>query len=48
MVKVVALNGLEASTAGRPGFMADEISVPEDFDQMRGQEIETLFAGRGA
>ena len=48
MVMVVALNGVEASSAGRLGFMAGEISVPEDFDQMRGQEIETLFAGRGA
>jgi prevent-host-death family protein len=48
MVKVVALDAVETSTAGRLGFMAGEISVPDDFDRMGGQEIESLFAGRGA
>ena len=46
MVKVVALSGIEKSTAGRLGFMAGEIKVPDDFDQMGAQEIEALFAGR--
>lgn len=48
MVKVVPLGGVEKGTAGRLGFMAGEIKVPEDFDQMGGQEIEAMFAGRGA
>lgn len=48
MVKVVALDGMAAGTAGRLGFMAGEVDVPDDFDQMGGQEIEALFAGRGA
>lgn len=46
MVKVIALSGMEKSTAGRLGFMAGEIEVPVDFDQMGAQEIESLFAGR--
>ena len=46
MVKVVALSTVEKSTAGRLGFMAGEIKVPDDFDQMGAQEIEALFSGR--
>ena len=46
MVKVVPLGVGEKGTAGRLGFMAGEIKVPEDFDQMGAQEIEGLFAGR--
>jgi prevent-host-death family protein len=46
MVKVVALSTVEKSTAGRLGFMAGEITVPDDFDQMGAQEIEALFSGR--
>lgn len=48
MVKVVPLGGVEKSTAGRLGFMAGEIEIPEDFDQMGAQEIEDMFAGRDA
>ena len=46
MVKVVPLSGIEPGTAGRLGFMAGEIAVPDDFDQMGAQEIDALFAGR--
>ena len=46
MVKVIPLGPAEAGTAGRLGFMADEFSVPDDFDQMGGSEIEGLFAAR--
>lgn len=46
MVKVVALGKGEAGTVGRLGFMAGEFSVPDDFDQMGSEEIESLFAGR--
>lgn len=48
MVKVVPLGGVEKSTAGRLGFMAGEIDIPEDFDQMGAQKIEDMFAGRDA
>ncbi len=46
MVKVIPLAHAEAGTAGRLGFMAGEFSVPDDFDQMGGGEVENLFAGR--
>lgn len=45
MVKVIPLGPGEAGTATRLGFMADEFSVPDDFDQMGGSEIERLFQG---
>ena len=45
MVKVVPLGRAETGTASRLGFMAGEFSVPDDFDQMGGDEIEGLFAG---
>ena len=48
MVKVVPLGGVEKGTAGRLGFMAGELKIPEDFDQMGAQEIEGMFAGRVA
>ena len=48
MVKVVPLGSVEKGTAGRLGFMAGEIEIPEDFDQMGAQEIEGMFAGRDA
>ena len=48
MVKVVPLGKVEAGTATRLGFMAGEFSVPDDFDQMGGAEIESMFAGRRA
>ena len=48
MVKVVPLGKAETGTATRLGFMAGEFSVPDDFDQMGGSEIESLFAGRKA
>ena len=48
MVKVVPLGGVEKGTAGRLGFMAGEMEIPEDFDQMGAREIEGMFAGRGA
>lgn len=48
MVKVIPLGKAETGTATRLGFMAGEFSVPDDFDQMGGAEIEDLFAGRKA
>ena len=46
LVKVAALDA--PSAPRRLGFMAGEFSVPDDFDQMGGGEIESLFAGRKA
>lgn len=48
MVKVVPLGRAEVGSAGRLGFMAGEFSVPDDFDQMGGGEIEDMFTGRKA
>lgn len=45
-VKVVPLDDAEMLTTQRLGFMAGEFSVPDDFDSMGGDEIESLFAGR--
>ena len=45
-VKVVPLDEVAAGTAQRLGFMAGELAVPDDFDRMGGEEIESLFAGR--
>ncbi len=43
LVKVAALDAPTAPQ--RLGFMAGEISVPPDFDQMGEAEIEALFGG---
>ena len=46
VVKVIALEAPAAGEVRRLGFMAGQISVPDDFDQMGRREIERLFAGR--
>jgi len=43
MVKVVPLEGNEAATGRRLGFMAGEIEVPDDFDAMGADEVKGLF-----
>jgi prevent-host-death family protein len=48
MVKVIPLDPAATGTANRLGFMTGEFSVPEDFDQMGGDEIEGLFTGHVA
>ena len=45
LVKVVPLSSPEAGKVKRLGFMAQEIQVPDDFDQMGGADIEQLFGG---
>lgn len=45
LVKVMPLNAPEAGQLKRMGFMAGQIAVPDDFDQMGGAEIEQLFGG---
>ncbi len=43
LVKVVSLEA-PASGGSRTGFLRG-ISVPDDFDRMGGDEIETMFKG---
>lgn len=43
MVKVMPLNAPETGQLKRLGFMAGQITVPEDFDRMGSTEIEQLF-----
>ncbi len=45
MVKVTALDVPIAGQVRRLGFLAGEISVPDDFDRMGREEIEQLFGG---
>ena len=45
LVKVLALDAPDAGKRSRIGFLAGEISVPEDFDRMGSAEIEALFEG---
>ncbi len=47
-VKVVPLDEAEKEVAQRLGFMIGELSVPDDFDRMGGDEIENLFTGHTA
>ncbi len=46
MVKVTALDAPTGKQVRRIGFMARQISVPDDFDQMHRKEIERLFNGK--
>jgi prevent-host-death family protein len=43
LVKVTALNAPGPSQIKRFGFMAGQISVPDDFDQMAEAEIVKMF-----
>lgn len=43
MVKVIAIDTPAAGEMRRVGFMAGQVSVPEDFDRMGSDEIEKLF-----
>jgi prevent-host-death family protein len=45
MVKVTALAAPVGKEAKRLGFMADQFSVPDDFDRMGKDEIGQIFAG---
>lgn len=45
MVKVTALSAPTGSEMRRLDFLAGQISVPDDFDQMGREEIEGLFGG---
>jgi prevent-host-death family protein len=43
MVKVIPLGAPEAGQLKRLGFLAGQITVPDDFDLMGRAEIEQLF-----
>ena len=45
VVKVTALDTPTGAEIRRLGFLAGQISVPEDFDQMGSAEIAQLFGG---
>ena len=45
LVKVIPLNAPDAEQVKRLGFMAGQITVPEDFDHMASTEIEHIFGG---
>jgi antitoxin (DNA-binding transcriptional repressor) of toxin-antitoxin stability system len=45
VVKVTALNAPTGAQVRRLGFMAGQISVPDDFDRMGQEEIERIFGG---
>ena len=45
IVKVMALGAPTGAQVRRLGFMAGQISVPDDFDQMGREEIERIFGG---
>jgi len=45
LVKVVPLNAPDAGQIKRLGFMAGQIYVPDDFDQIGQAEIKHLFEG---
>ena len=45
VVKVIALNAPTGAQLRRLGFMAGQISVPDDFDRMGKNEIEEIFGG---
>jgi prevent-host-death family protein len=45
VVKVTALTTPAGDQVKRLGFMAGQFTVPDDFDQLGGGEIELLFGG---
>jgi hypothetical protein len=45
VVKVTALSAPVGAQVRRLGFMAGQISVPDDFDRMGSKEIERIFDG---
>jgi prevent-host-death family protein len=46
MVKVTAVSAAAGTKGRRLGFLAGQISVPDDFDRMREEEIQHIFMGR--
>lgn len=47
IVRVTALEAPTGTQVRRLGFMAGQISVPDDFDRMGEKEIRRIFGGGG-
>lgn len=45
LVKVTRLDAPSVGQVRRLGFMAGQITVPDDFDRMGSREVELLFGG---
>ena len=45
LVKVVAVDAPAVGTTSRLGFMAGQVTIPEDFDRIGAAEIEAMFDG---
>ncbi len=45
LVKVTPLDSPTGAQVRRLGFLAGQVQVPDDFDQMGGDEIEQFFGG---
>ena len=45
LVKVTAIEAPDNGHKKRLGFLAGQLSVPDDFDRMGEGEIDTLFGG---
>ena len=45
VVRVTALSAPIGAQVRRLGFMAGQVSVPDDFDRMGKEEIEQMFGG---
>jgi prevent-host-death family protein len=48
MVKVIPLSAEDGKASKKLGFMAGEISMPDDFDSLGSTEILRLIEGRSA
>lgn len=46
LVRVSAISDGQKNEKSRLGFMKGQIKVPDDFDEMGGEQIEALFDGR--
>lgn len=48
LVKVVAVDAPRRPRIQRLGFLAGQISVPDDFDRMGRKHLEEIFVGKDA
>jgi prevent-host-death family protein len=46
IVKVIPINAPIGKQCRRLGFMAGQLSIPDDFDTIGADEIERMFTGR--
>ena len=45
VVKVTAVDAPDAGSGARLGFLAGQIRVPDDFDRMGAEAIQSMFSG---